>query len=334
MNLSIDQIASLRPPAPLDRARGCLMGLAIGDALGAPVEGLDSRTIMETFGGGRGYLTKLPVDVLHYTDDTQMTIGVAESLLDKGVVDEADMMSRFAANYDPHRGYGQGARLVLEAARDGQDWRAVRDGLFENGSFGNGGAMRVAPVAVRFAHQPDRLWEQAAASARVTHTHELGIEGACLIATATAYALTQETIDPPELLNRLHDLAKTEEFQWQLKTALQRPLEDAFYLFGNGLEAHRSVMTAILCFLLHQHSYVDTIAAAIGRGGDTDTIAAMAGGLSGAFLGVKAIPQGFQERFEQQTKGLSYVEGLATSLWHDQPTTDPVDRGEAESWVS
>ena len=74
-----------------DRFIGCLMGLAIGDGLGAPVEGLDARLIHSQFGRAIGYVSNPPVEILHYTDDTQMTLGVAETLLRYGAIDEAEV---------------------------------------------------------------------------------------------------------------------------------------------------------------------------------------------------------------------------------------------------
>ena len=298
-----------------DRFIGCLMGLAIGDGLGAPVEGLDARLIHSQFGRAIDYVSNPPVEILHYTDDTQMTLGVAETLLKYGAIDEDGLAKAFADNYDLKRGYGSGARRLINVILRGGDWRTYRDEMFAGGSYGNGAAMRVAPVVLRYLFQPDQLRPQVEASARVTHTHPLGIEGAQLVATAIAYALTHDELDTDEFLKELHESAVTDEFRWQLKTARELPIEDACYHFGNGLEAHRSVTTAILCFALHPDSYLDTVATAIGRGGDTDTLAAMAGAMSGALLGTSAIPEALQTRFEEQDKGLAYIVDLAGKLW-------------------
>lgn len=294
---------------------GCLVGHAIADALGAPVEGLDARLIYSQFGRAADYVAKPPVDVLHYTDDTQMTIGLAESLLRCGQVDEDDLAQTFASNYDPERGYGQGARQLMHVIRDGGDWRSFRDHMFDGGSYGNGAAMRIAPIAMRFFKDQARCRDEATRSARVTHTHPLGVEGAQLMAEAIRFALTHETVDPHELIRHLADQATTDEFQWQMRTATQLPFEDFYYQLGNGLEAHRSVGTAILCFAMSPDSYEQTIATAISRGGDTDTIAAMAGAISGACLGVEAVPDHLCDHFEKQAKGLDYIVSLAEQLW-------------------
>jgi len=84
---------------------------------------------------------------------------------------------------------------------------------------------------------------------------------------------------------------------------------------GNGIAAQDSVVTAIACFTLWPESYEDVIANAILLGGDTDTIAAMAGTISGVHLGIHAIPFHFLECLEDDHKGKSYLERLAEQLF-------------------
>ena len=86
------------------------------------------------------------------------------------------------------------------------------------------------------------------------------------------------------------------------------------YSLGNGIEALESVPTAIACFSLSPNCYIDTIANAIFLGGDTDTIAAMAGAISGAFLGDGAIPRRLVEHLESSPKGGAYISKLAERL--------------------
>jgi poly(ADP-ribose) glycohydrolase ARH3 len=90
-------------------------------------------------------------------------------------------------------------------------------------------------------------------------------------------------------------------------------------LFGNGIEAQSSVVTAIACFGLTPDSFEQTIANAVLLGGDTDTIAAMAGAVSGAYLGTSALPQKLLAELENEGKGRDYLIRLAEKL-HDQST--------------
>ena len=150
-----------------DRFEGCLLGLAIGDALGGKFEAQSADAIRSRFLTAAD-LIAYPQEDIWYTDDTQMAIGVAEALVERGeIIDEA-LCRAFVANYVPSRGYGRGARAVLEAMEDGRDHRSVAEQHFPGGSFGNGAAMRVAPVGLLFRDDPRALWQQARASALPT----------------------------------------------------------------------------------------------------------------------------------------------------------------------
>src|SRR5215212_870094 len=196
-----------------DRFAGCLLGLAVGDALGAPYEGLTHADIFWQFGSPEKLVKNPSGDTLFYTDDTEMMIGVAETLVECGRIDEDHLCRAFAENYHPERGYGQGARRVIEAMAKGKDYRTLAANIFPGGSFGNGAAMRVAPVGLVFADSPDELWEQARLSALPTHTHPLGIEGAQLLAFAVGWALRAAAFDRKQFWRDLLGRATTEEFR-------------------------------------------------------------------------------------------------------------------------
>src|SRR5262249_22621287 len=115
---------------PHDRFVGCLLGQAVGDALGAPFEGLPADFIFWECGSITDLLARPPDGPLQYTDDTQMMIGLAEALLADGEVRPATLAQRFAANYDPERGYGPGARRILEAVAQGEDWDRLAETVF------------------------------------------------------------------------------------------------------------------------------------------------------------------------------------------------------------
>src|SRR4051812_18645326 len=185
----------MHPTIPRERFLGCLLGLVVGDALGAPYEALTDQDIFFTFGSTRELVSRPSAERLYFTDDTQMTIGVAEALVDGGETVEASLCRAFTSNYDPERKYGPGARRILEAMIAGEDWRGLAASIFPGGSLGNGAAMRVAPVGLLFSDDQDRLAEQATASALPTHLHPLGIEGARLMALAVALAARGPAFD-------------------------------------------------------------------------------------------------------------------------------------------
>ncbi|MEI8194705.1 MAG: ADP-ribosylglycohydrolase family protein [Phycisphaerae bacterium] len=301
-------------PVSQDRFLGCLLGHAVGDAVGAPFEGLTSDLIYNSFGRTTDIIAKPPVEQLVYTDDTQMMIGLAETLLAHGRVNEDALCQAFVANYDPRRGYGTGTRRLLESLPAHPDWRSQTKTIFPDGSFGNGGAMRVSPVGLLFCDNLDRVAEEADRSAAPTHAHPLGIEGARLMAVAIALAAREPVFDRRAFYQQLWRYAREEEFRWQLQLAVELTDTDSLRTLGNSLEAHRSVVTAIACFTTSPDSYVHTIARALAQGNDTDTLAAMAGAISGAHLGVDAVPGHLRALLEDEDKGRSYITGLATRL--------------------
>jgi poly(ADP-ribose) glycohydrolase ARH3 len=297
-----------------DRFAGCLLGLALGDALGAPYEGLNADNLYWGFGLSSDLVANPEEETLYYTDDTQMMIGVAEALLEKGSAEEEALCRAFAANYDPQRGYGQGARLVLEAMATGGDWRTLTHTLFPGGSLGNGAAMRVAPVGLLFCDDLDMVMEQARLSALPTHVHPLGIEGAQLFAVAVALAVRQPVFDRKAFYRELRKRVQSEEFDWALSAAARLRAGDTVSFLGNSLEAHRSVVTAMACFAVSRGAFEPAVSRAIGLGNDTDTLAAMAGALSGANVGKSALPAHLLAKLEETPKGRSYIENLAARL--------------------
>jgi poly(ADP-ribose) glycohydrolase ARH3 len=293
----------------IDRARGALLGTFTGDALGMPFEGaspaaIPERLVMLDARLGRGT----------YTDDTQMTIALAESLLDRGSVDAPALGRTFADAHDPRRGYGAGTTEVLRLVRAGVHPHAAAGSLFAGeGSCGNGAAMRVAPVAVRYAGATAALAKAARDSARVTHAHPLAVDAAVVQAAAIAAALVGEAP-----LDAALAAAATAELKGRLIKAARlvdsspEPAEAAAAL-GNQTTGHESVPAAIYSAAAHD-SVEAAITFAVRCGGDTDTIGAMAGAIAAARAGASAIPSGWVEALEDGPKGRSHVDRLADQL--------------------
>jgi poly(ADP-ribose) glycohydrolase ARH3 len=296
-----------------DRFRGCLLGLAVGDALGGRFEAQLPEAMRSRFANITDLMNHLREE-LWYTDDTQMTIAVAEELLAHGAITEAGLCAAFVANYVPSRGYGRGARAILEAMEEGGDHRAVAARYFPGGSYGNGAAMRVAPVGLVFRRDVQRLREQARLSAEPTHLHPFGIEGARLLARAVALAVESENFDRKVFFETLIAECISEEFRSRLRLAstVQTPADLAG--LGNGIEALESVPTAIASFALAPESFEATVGQVVMLGGDTGTLAAMAGALSGAFIGVSGLPSRLVGLLEQSPKGRAYITDLADRL--------------------
>ncbi|HVR31400.1 MAG TPA: ADP-ribosylglycohydrolase family protein [Acidimicrobiia bacterium] len=298
----------------LGRYRGCLVGVAVGDALGAPMEG---RAVVTD-----GYLERLPFDPgpMRYTDDTAMTIGVAESLTAHGEFDGAHMAATLAAHYaaQPWRGYGNGPPEVFGNLERGVPWNQAAVSLFGgSGSYGNGAAMRVAPIALSAHPHTETVAELARQSAIITHTHPEGIDGAVAQALAIDYVLCispKDTPDPTAMIAHIRPHLSSERFHEKLTTVEWIASErrtDQLPSLGSGITAHTSVPTALACYLLHPNSFQDAVAAAISLGGDTDTIASMTGALIGAHLGLAAIPPAWR-----RVEGFEYLTELADQLAH------------------
>jgi poly(ADP-ribose) glycohydrolase ARH3 len=302
-------------PLPESAFVGSLLGLAVGDALGAPFEGLTSEIIYHSFGRPSDIVAAPPVDALLCTDDTHMTLGLAECLTTHGRVDQDALAGIFARNFDPARGYGAGAARLLHAVRDGGDWRAHARATFPDGSFGNGAAMRAAPVGLFFADDLGRVAAEAAEQARVTHAHPLGVEGAVLLAVAAAIAARGGPFHAEHFYGELYPFAREEEFQWLLRTAYKLTPADSLACLGNSLEAHRSVVTALACFAGAPDSYPTAVARALAQGNDVDTLMAMTGALSGARLGPAAVPGNLVARLEEGPLGRSRIVEMAKVLY-------------------
>ncbi len=167
---------------------GALIGTGVGDSLGAFFEGRHEVKLeeIEAIAERQGVLT--------YTDDTHMMIGVAESLIRTGGFNGKDMAQTFVKNYEfePFRGYGPGSPYLFRLIRAGAAWDEVAQRLYRTGSYGNGSAMRIAPVGVFYHDNPAMLREVAYKSSQITHAHQLGREGAALQAYAVALATNLE----------------------------------------------------------------------------------------------------------------------------------------------
>src|SRR5438876_11587487 len=201
-----------------DRFQGCLLGLAIGDALGGKFEAQNADAVRGRFPTVEA-LIAYPTEEIWYTDDTQMAIGVAESLAAHRQIVEERLCEAFVANYVPSRGYGRGARAVLDAMEEGRDYRQIAERHFPGGSYGNGAAMRVAPVGLLFRNDRERLWEQARLSALPTHVHPLGIEGAQLLALAVALCSDVDRFDRAAFFDALLAACQSNEYRARLEAA-------------------------------------------------------------------------------------------------------------------
>ncbi len=292
---------------------GALIGSAVGDALGAPVEGYSMERVSSVYSDEKGW------EMIYgrYTDDTETMIGVAESLIENKGFNGADMALKFIRNYDASRGYGPGSKEALRRISEGESWEEASRKLFGGkGSYGNGAAMRIAPVGILYYDNADVLREIAYKSSHITHSHVLGKEGAALQAFSIALAVRGQK---EGMLLELKEFVKNEVYKEKIRKieALlnkEANKKEIISELGNGEAAFNSVPTAIYSFLRFDN-FKDCVVYAVSLGGDTDTIGAMTGAISGAYYGEGTIPKEWGEKLEEGEKGRSYIRWLGEELY-------------------
>jgi len=310
----------VNPQPTSDQFTGCLLGLALGDALGAPFEGGPlERSLWRLIGTTRR-------GEMRWTDDTQMTLDLAESIIANGRLEPDDVAQRFANGYRWSRGYGPAAAKLLKRIRRGMQWSEANCSVYSEGSFGNGGAMRVPVIGlfyasemgeVLYATETEKLCEAAQLSAQITHAHPLGMDGALLIATAVAHALF--TRKPFEILEFSAAHCSEIEFQerlavartWLASSATPDPREVRRQL-GNGIAAVESCVTALYLAARFLNQPFLELQSFIARcGGDADTIGAMAGAVWGAANGAAQLPADALRKLE----GAERIKRVAEELY-------------------
>lgn len=286
----------------LARARLSLEGLSVGDAFGerffGPVRAIQARLASRD----------LPPGPWRYTDDTEMSLAVVDVLAAHGGVD-ADALARgFARRYaaDPGRGYGRAVRDTLEALGRGESWQAAAARPFGGqGSMGNGGAMRAAPIGAYFADDLAALVEHADRSAAVTHAHAEGRAGAVAVALAAACAWLRRS-DPggADLLGFAH--ARTPQGATRDGIAAARDLgpgatvDAAAARLGSGVKitAPDTVPFSLWVAARHLGDYELALWEGVAGLGDTDTVSAIVGGIVVLAAGLDGIPAAWRRARE------------------------------------
>jgi len=292
---------------------GAMVGSALGDAIGELAFGWSEKERLNVF------IDRMKK--LVYTDDTAMAMGLTESILQKNGIDQQHLGEIFSRNFrrEPWRGYASGPPTIFSIVCDtGIPYVEAAKTLFGgSGSVGNGGAMRIVPVGL-FFHDSENLYEIASASAEVTHVHPVGKDGAAVQAWAIAQAvkLDPEKEFPSETFTQgLIAFSRTPKVQEKMKLVESLLIEDvspdiAAARLGRSVAVNESMPFAIYSFLRHPKSFENCLFCAILNGGDRDTLGAMACAISGAYLGIEAIPASWRNKLENRTA----IENLASAL--------------------
>jgi len=305
--------------------RGCILGLAVGDALGMPTEFLTVEDIRGRWGprGVQGFEGgHWPPG--HFTDDTQMTLALAEGILAAGrdaSVDE--IMAEVADEFvhwmrDPLGGHRAPGNTCLTGCRnlaDGVYWREA--GVAD--SKGCGSAMRAAPIGLVWPGDYERIREVAIAQSLATHEHPCALAGS--VAAAALVSMALEGMAPAEMLERVIALTEeiSDEFVAQMVVVPEvldlpgdrkRSHAQAWIDLGGGWVAEEAVAGALYCFLRSPGDYRATVLHAANTDGDSDSLACIAGAISGAYNGLDAIPQEWRDGIER----VGYLTDVADRL--------------------
>ena len=319
------------------RFQGCLVGLAVGDALGYPHEFRGVAQVRAELGpqGITGFLRLQDPRFSRphftgpdhppgtFTDDTQMSVAVAEALVAKGAEGGEALMAELGRRFvdwyfspQNNRAPGEATGVGCRALRDGVPWREAG----KRGSKGCGANMRVAPVGLFYADL-DRVERVARDQAAMTHRHPAAAAGAAAAALAVALALRG---DPPEAMHaeiarRVRGESPDFDAVWGRvpRAVLRSPDEVLVSLeqnpdgLGESWVAEEAIASALYCHWRHPDDYRACVLEAANTEGDSDSIACIAGGLSGAALGIEAIPPDWRRGVEDSDR----LHALADRLW-------------------
>lgn len=295
-----------------DRVRGVMLGLACGDALGRPVEFQSASEIQREHGElnemiGHGTWNQ-PAGTI--TDDTEQALCIARSLAEQQEFDPADIAERFVAWYDSGPfDIGGMTRRSLSRLQRGDSWDEAGQQVWESSpegqNAGNGSVMRCPPLAIPYTTDWDRLTEVSRQSSQITHADPRCTDGCAILNLTVAGILSNADTPLQDALNYVGPDAPDE------LTAALWPIargDSPGTLETSGYVIH-SLQTA-LHDGLGSGSAEEAIVTAVNRGGDTDTIGAIAGAVAGARFGASQLPDRWLAAIDETNELESVAEQL------------------------
>ncbi len=300
-----------------EKYRGTLLGLAVGDALGMPTESKTRQEIRELFGEVRDY-QKGYLPAGSYTDDTQQTIILAESLIRNSGMNSEDYIRQLIKDIDPGLGIGPNLYNFIIASRAAKE---PCIGILAPMYPSNGLAMKISPVSLFSYKKPERVNETVEKLSAITHRHTGSLAGAVAIAHGILYALSHssETFSKEEFLRYVSGEARRYDStmeQLLLDTGIIDNPEIADDMCANS---YSTVSLSIHTFAGNPEGFEEGIISLINSGGDTDTKASMFGALAGAFNGIQGIPprwiEGLESGKENGKEKRDYLVELADGLY-------------------
>jgi len=297
----------------INKYNGCLLGLAIGDALGAPVESLSLSEIKIKYGeeGITDFDTWNKFRAGSYSEDTQMSLVTAIGCI------KAHQNIMFNRGYSSadfiYKGYlewlhsqnnpfwlrytGNTIQSALESGRMG----TIEDPI--NNSKDCNGLMRTAAVGLAFPS--DMAFREGAEYAAITHGHPSGYLPAGFMSKMIAHIIEGSTLREAVEMSKkkLMTYEGHEETLRRIESAIelslsQEPVENAIQAIGEGHTGEKALGIAVYCSLKFFYDFEKGVQAAVNHSGDSDSTGTIAGAILGAFLGVEAIPNGWMRNLE------------------------------------
>jgi ADP-ribosyl-[dinitrogen reductase] hydrolase len=297
-----------------DRAVGALLGLAIGDAIGTTLEFVERDThpaVTGMIGGGT-----FGLDPGQWTDDTSMALCLAESLLERGRLDQHDLMTRFVRWWRQGENSCTGHCFDIGKTTQTALQRFERAGDPVAGSThpraaGNGSLMRLAPVAVRWHVDAEKAMAAAREQSVTTHAAPTAVDGCAFFAALLVEAIqgaTKAQVLAPRTFEAAPKIAAIAAGSWRGKARDQ--------ISSSGYVVH--TLEAALWCVDGTANFEEAILTAVNLGDDADTVGAVTGQIAGALYGTAGIPARWRERVAWRSR----IENLAERLFDRGPEDD------------
>jgi ADP-ribosyl-[dinitrogen reductase] hydrolase len=315
-------------PAKERAIAGCILGTAVGDAMGLALEGLSRRRQPRLFPDLSGYHL-LPFGKGMCSDDTEHTCMLAQSLIRVAGLDADEAARRFASNFGWRLRFwllglpaGIGLATLRAIVKLWIGFPARSSGVY---SAGNGAAMRVALIGVCHGDDPARMRALVRAATRITHTDPKAEHGALAVALAAHLAADGGAIAPSDYAARLHGLLGEERSELlglvdevARSVAAKETAADFTARHGgrDGVSGYvlHTVPAALHVWLAHPDNYHAAVTTTIRLGGDSDTVAAIVGALVGARVGKTGIPAEWLDDLCEWPRTTAWMEQLAARL--------------------
>src|SRR3989344_5777003 len=307
---------------------GCLIGCGVGDTLGLPLEFLTKKQVLKRF---PQKLRDFIAPVRHkycshmalgqYSDDTQLTIAIAKSIIDSKAINIDDIVKKHieAFNEKPLRGWGPTTTNALEKLANGKSWQET--GL---PSAGTGPSMKISPVGLFYHLHHEKIFEACKNIGLMTHTDPRALVSSAVTAYAISYTLNHRNdFEKNHFIDTLINYAKdceaklgpTEEYLSNKLQIVKKSLEfDSGYLLekvGARFYVLEAVPFSLGMFAMNPYDFEETLIETVNSGGDTDTNGSIVGALLGTFNGIDEIP----DRWKTKLENYEMIKNLGSKLY-------------------